>query len=363
LSIKDKKVILEQQNIFIIHSKSNATKVKIGSTKLPIIGLTNYFCFAMKNKQLTLVQRYQIEVLLTTGTSKKEIAKLLDTDKSTIYREIKRNKQKRIYKANFAQELCNERKERFGCNRKLNSEIEKHIRNKIITEQWSPKQIVGYSKLNKIPIVSHERIYQLIRHDKKEGGTLWTHTRHKLKHRKRPVTGKQICIKNKVSIELRPPIVDTQERYGDWEIDTIIGENQKGAILTITERKTGFLLMEKLKQGKQSEPLSKVAVRLLIAFKNTVHTITSDNGTEFANHEYIAGKLKADFYFAHPYSSWERGLNEYTNKLIRQYIIKGSDFDLYSDKDISIIQNKINTRPREKLNFKTPSKIFFASLN
>jgi IS30 family transposase len=317
----------------------------------------------MKNKQLTSVQRYQIEVLLKTETSKKEIAKLLETDKSTIYREIKRNKQKRIYRASFAQKLCNERKERFGCNRKLTNEMERYIRNKITTEQWSPKQIVGYSKLNKIEIVSHERIYQLIRQDKKEGGTLWTHTRHKLKHRKRSVTGKQICIKNKVSIELRPSIVDTQERCGDWEIDTIIGENQKGAILTITERKTGFLLMEKLKYGKQSEPLSKVVVRLLIAFINNVHTITSDNGTEFAYHEYIARKLKAKFYFAHPYSSWERGLNEYTNKLVRQYVIKGSNFDLYSDKDISLIQNKINRRPREKLNFQTPSKIFFASLN
>lgn len=317
----------------------------------------------MKNKQLTSQQRYQIDVLLRTGTAIKEIASLLDTDKSTIYREIKRNKSKRIYIAKYAQELSTERKDRFSGSRKLTGSVEKFIRNKILTEQWSPKQIVGYAKTNNIPMVSHERIYQLVRQDKQEGGDLWKHMRHKLKHRKRPVTGKKIVIKNKVSIDLRPSIVDTQERCGDWEIDTIIGEDQKGAIITMTERKTGFLLMEKLKLGKQAKPLAKVAVRLLFAYKNSVHTITSDNGTEFAEHEYIAQKLEADYYFAHPYSSWERGLNEYTNKLIRQYVIKGTNFDLYTDEFIKLVQNKINRRPREKLNFQTPSKIFYASLN
>jgi len=317
----------------------------------------------MKNKHLTSVQRNQIEVLLQTNTPVKKVAQLLDTDRSTLYREIKRNKRKRSYSASYAQQLSTERKERFGRKRKLTISIEKLIVEKLTEEQWSPKQIVGHCKLNNIPMVSHERIYQHIRQDKKNGGLLWTHTRHKLKHRKRPVSGQQVNIKNKVSIELRPAIVDTQERYGDWEIDTIIGENRKGAILTITERKTGFLLMEKMEFGKQAEGLAKAAIRMLFAYKNTVHTITSDNGSEFAQHELIAKKLNANFYFAHPYTSWERGLNEYTNKLIRQYIIKGSNFDLYDSEYIKLVQNKINRRPREKLKFQTPSKIFFASLN
>ena len=317
----------------------------------------------MKNKHLTSVQRNQIEVLLQTKTPVKIIARLVDTDKSTIYREIKRNKRKRSYSASFAQQLATERKERFGRPRKFTDQAEKFVVEKLEKEQWSPKQIVGFAEQNNIPMVSHERIYQFIRQDKKEGGMLWTHTRHKLKHRKRPVTGKQVNIKNKVSIELRPAIVDAQERYGDWEIDTIIGENQKGAILTMTERKAGFLLMEKMEFGKQAEGLAKAAIRMLFAYKNTVHTITSDNGSEFAQHELIAKKLNADFYFAHPYSSWERGLNEYTNKLIRQYIIKGSNFDLYDSEYIKLVQNKINRRPREKLNFKTPAEIFFAALN
>ena len=327
-----------------------------------MLRLNQYFCFAMKNKHLTSIQRNQIEVLLQTKTPIKTVCSLLDTDKSTIYREIKRNKRPRSYSASYAQQLSTERKERFGRKRKLTSEMKKSIIEKMTKEQWSPKQIVGYSKINNIPMVSHEIIYQLIRQDKKDGGLLWTHTRHKLKHRKRPVSGKQVNIKNKVSIDLRPSIVDTQQRCGDWEIDTIIGEDGKGAILTITERKTDFLLMEKMESGKQAQGLAKAVIRMLFAYRNNVHTITSDNGSEFAEHELIAKKLKANFYFAHPYSSWERGLNEYTNKLIRQYIIKGSNFELYDSEFIRLVQNKINRRPREKLNFQTPSKIFYASL-
>jgi IS30 family transposase len=316
----------------------------------------------MKNKQLTSVQRNQIEVLLKTQTSIKNIAFLLVTDKSTIYREIKRNGRKHSYSASYAQELCEERKERFGRTRKFTPEITKFIKDKITQEQWSPKQIVGYCRINNKNMVSHESIYQLIRKDKDAGGTLWTHTRHRLKHRKRPLEGK-ITIKNKVSIEQRPSIVDSQERYGDWEIDTIVGKDNKGAIITITERKAGFLLMKKLKDGKNAESLAKAVVNILLPFKDTVHTITSDNGTEFAMHEYISAKLNAKYYFAHPYSSWERGLNEYTNKLIRQYVLKGTNFDLYEDLYIRKIQHKINRRPREKLNFNTPVKLFYASLN
>lgn len=317
----------------------------------------------MKNKHLTLVQRKQLEVLLQIKTPVKKAAQLLCTHPCSVYREINRNKTKRSYCASFAQQLSTERKERFGRVRKFTVGVKKLITEKLTTEQWSPQQIVGFSQVNNIPMVSHERIYQFIRQDKKDGGILWTHTRHKLKHRKRPVSGKQVNIKNKVSIELRDAIVDARERCGDWEMDTIIGENQKGAILTIVERKTGFLLMEKMKFGKQAQGVAQAAIRMLFAYKNTVHTITSDNGSEFAQHELIAKKLVAGYYFAHPYSSWERGLNEYTNKLVRQYIPKGTNFDFYDDQHIKLIQNKINRRPRKKLNFQTPSKIFFTSLN
>ncbi|KAA6350004.1 hypothetical protein EZS27_002600 [termite gut metagenome] len=316
----------------------------------------------MKNKQLIREQRYQIQSLLQVDTPKKKIAALIGTSVSSVYREIIRNKGKRGYTAAAAQELCDIRKERYRGNRKFTHAMERHIRDRLTEKQWSPQQIVGEAALHDIPMVSHERIYEFIRQDKTRGGELWKHTRHRLKHRKRPVGGKQVTIRNKVSIELRPPIVDAKERCGDWEIDTIIGKDGQGAILTLTERLTGFLIMEKLPMGKHALPMAKVVVKRLMAYKNNVHTITSDNGSEFAEHEYMAKKLNAKFFFAHPYSSWERGLNEYTNGLIRQYIPKGANFNFYSEEDITLIQNKINKRPRNKLNFQTPSKIFYASL-
>lgn len=139
-------------------------------------------------------------------------------------------------------------------------------------------------------------------------------------------------------------------------------QRNKGAILTIVERKTGFLIAEKLNQGKNAKALAKTLVRLLLPFKEAVHSITSDNGGEFVGHKYTAKMLNAQFYFAHPYSSWERGLNEYTNKLIRQYIPKKESFDKYNNQYIKQVQYDINKRPRKKLNFESPKKIFFASL-
>lgn len=311
---------------------------------------------------LTQEQRYTISRMLQAGYTRKDICIAIGKDKSVLSRELKRNSSQYGYSASKADLLAQERKERFSRNRKFSNQVKSFITDKITTEQWSPQQIVGYCKTKNIPMVSHERIYQFVREDKISGGTLWKNTRHKLKHRKRTFTNKSESIKNKVSIDKRPAIVDEKGRYGDWEIDTIIGKNQKGAILTMVERKTGYLIMKKLPEGKKAKSLAENLVKLFIPYKNNVHTITSDNGTEFAEHQYIADKLKADFFFAHPYSSWERGLNEYTNKLIRQYIPKGENFDNYDDKQIDMIQKKINRRPREKLNFQTPTKIFFANL-
>ena len=186
-------------------------------------------------------------------------------------------------------------------------------------------------------MVSHERIYQLIRKDKQEGGDLYKRTRHRLKHRKRPVGGKHIIIKDKVSIDDRPAVINDRMRFGDWEIDTIVGEENKGAMVTIVERQTGFLFLKKLPEGKGAKGLAAVVIDLLLPYKHNVHSITSDNGTEFAEHKLIAKKLNAGFFFAHPYSSWERGLNEYTNKLIRQYIPKKQSFDGYNDQYIKDI--------------------------
>jgi IS30 family transposase len=165
-----------------------------------------------------------------------------------------------------------------------------------------------------------------------------------------------------VSIELRPNIVNEKSRYGDWEADTIIGANQKGAILTMVERKSLFTLMSQVEK-KNSTNISKQMINLMAPYKQLVLTITTDNGTEFAQHKRVANKLEADCYFAHPYTSWERGLNENTNGLIRQYIPKKAKFDNILLPEILTINHKLNTRPRKSLGFKTPMQVFMTSLN
>jgi len=311
-------------------------------------------------KQITKEQRYQIEAYLKSGKSKTFIAKELSLHVSSIYREIKRNAQKRGgYNAKHAQQLSDERKDRLSYPRKFTNNVKNKVHSLIEKEQWSPEQIVGNCKKNGIPMVSHERIYQYVREDKTNGGDLYKNLRHRLKHRKRPVGGKKPPIKNRVSIDQRPDVINNKERFGDWEIDTIIGKDGKGAIVTIVERTTAFFMMRKLVDGKESEGLAKTVIEVLLPYKANIHSITSDNGTEFANHELIAKKLDAEFYFAHPYSSWERGLSEYTNKLVRQYIPKKTIFDHVSDVYIAEVQHKINRRPRENLDFDDPKSVFY----
>ena len=169
-------------------------------------------------------------------------------------------------------------------------------------------------------------------------------------------------IKDRVSIDLRPDYINNKERVGNWEIDTIIGKDNKVAIVTIAERATAFVLIARLNE-KNAMDLAKAVVRLMAPFKDLVLSISSDNGTEFAMHKYIAEKLEAEFYFAHPYSSWERGLNEYTNRLIRQHILKKTDFNDVNDNQIRDITIKLNSRQRKKLYFNSPGSILLNSFS
>jgi IS30 family transposase len=316
-----------------------------------------------KKKHLTQEQRYTISRMLQAGCARKEICIAIGKDKSVISRELKRNMSPRGYSPSLAQRYADERKERLHKQRKFTESIRLKIVKDLTEEQWSPEQIVGKARRNGIPMVSHERIYQYIRADKEQGGVLYKQLRHRLKHRKRPVGGKKVVIPDKISIDQRPDCINRKQRFGDWEIDTIVGKDGKGAILTATERTTGFLLMKKLAQGKNAKALAKELFFLMLPYKNWVLSITSDNGSEFYEHKYISQKLGAKYYFAHPYSSWERGLNEYTNKLIRQYIPKKHLFTDYDDTFIETIQHKINRRPRKKLNFENPFARFAKEIN
>lgn len=233
----------------------------------------------------------------------------------------------------------------------------------LISEYWSPEQIAGWMKLEMDISVSHEWIYRHILVDKQSGGDLYRHLRCRKKRKKRYGSNdRREEIRNKVSIDERPPIVETKERLGDWEADTIIGKRHKQAIVSVTERKSRLSLIYKVEQ-KTSDQVTKAISKLLFPIKHNVQTVTSDNGKEFAGHEVLAKKLGAEFYFAHPYSSFERGLNENTSGLIRQYFPNDRDFTTITNEEIIRTIKKLNNRPRKCLGFKTPNHVFFVGAN
>ncbi|HAT67201.1 MAG TPA: IS30 family transposase [Flavobacteriaceae bacterium] len=241
---------------------------------------------------------------------------------------------------------------------KFTPEVAEFVTEKLLAD-WSPEQISGYAKRWKLFSISHERIYQFILENKTQGGELYKHLRHQnKKYRKRYGCPKrQSPIKNRVMIDERPSIVEDKARIGDWEIDTIIGKNHKQAVLSIVERLSKFTLLKKL-EAKNSESVKIALTSALASYKKHVHTITSDNGSEFAQHQEVSVQLEADFFFAHPYSSWERGLNENTNGLIRQYLKKGAELTHITDDNLAIIADKLNNRPRKTLSYKSPNEIF-----
>ena len=312
-------------------------------------------------KQLTLEQRYTISVLLQNRTKQKEIAKAINVSPSTVSREIRRNSGVRgRHNWETAQANAVQTKRRKPGNHSINKEVMEEARHLLVAEQWSPERISGVlAKDGKY--ISHETIYRMIRKDKAEGGTLYKHCRHKLKRRARPVGGRRISIPNRTSISERPAEVDGK-RFGDFEMDTIVGRGNHGAIVTLIERSTSMLFMRKLKKGKNAKELARTVIHLLSPFKEHVKSITIDNGTEFACHEMIGKSLGVTIYFADPYASWQKGAIENANGLIRQYVPKTETFEHVSHQQITKYSKKINIRPRKKLEFKTPHECFYEQI-
>lgn len=313
-------------------------------------------------KQLTREQRYAIYLGKQEGRSQTAIARQIGVNKSTVSRELRRNSNRfGKYGWTAADECAKDRRSHLPGHRALPDSIIKESLRLLREEDWSPKQISGYLGRKGIRI-SHESIYSRIRSD--ESGALRTHCRHKLKylhHKKVVRKTKATNIPDRVSIHDRPAEANGK-RFGDWEMDLIIGKNGKGAIITLCERSRNYLLMERLPYGKNPEKVAETAVRLLFPYRKNVLTITTDNGSEFSRHKVISKQLKAPVFFADSYSSWQKGAIENTNKLIRQYIPKGTDFNDITDEFIHSVQLKINRRPREKLNFSTPKDEFFKHL-
>lgn len=315
----------------------------------------------MKKKHLTSGQRYEISAYLKSGKSQKEISEILGFHKSTISREIKRNSDCRngLYRADLAQRKYQNRIDKRHHYHKFNDSLKLQV-DILINADFSPEQASGFLKLNKKEYVSHETIYLYVWNDKKQGSKeLYKHLRRRGRHytKRGSKTNGRGFIKNRIDIDQRPVIVDEKLRFGDLEIDTIIGKNHKGALLTINDRVTGLVWIRKL-SGKEAAPLTESTVKALLPIKDIIHTITADNGKEFSSHEKIAKELNISIYFAKPYHSWERGANENTNGLVRQYFPKGTDFGDITPEQVTHVQNILNSRPRKRLGYMTPKEKF-----
>ena len=303
--------------------------------------------------------RCQIYTLKSMDLSLRDIAKKLDKNVSTISREVSRNKGLRGYRINQADNrACERRSSASSASKKLTKELNAQIESKLL-EDWSPEQISGRFKLNGVSI-SHESIYRLVWKDKRVGGQLYKHLRHHGKKYNKRSSGKagRGFIPNRVDITLRPAIVEEKSRVGDWEGDTIISAGSRSAILSYVDRHSKFTLLKKIGK-KTAENVRRATVEKMQSLP--VLTITYDNGKEFSGHQDIAKQLNAQCFFAAPYHSWERGLNEHTNGLVRQYVPKLVDFKDLSDEEMQDIENRLNSRPRKVLQFKTPFETLLAA--
>ena len=306
--------------------------------------------------QLTQEQRYQIYALKKTGHTRTEIAEVIGVHKSTVSRELKRNPGGRGYRPQQAHNLARERKPK-GMPR-ITAETWRVVE-MLLRQDWSPEQISGRLKKEQKVCISHEWIYQYILADQRAGGDLYRHLRCQKKRRKRyGKYDRRGKLPNCRSIEECPKVVDRRKRLGDWEVDTFFGKNQKPVMLSLTERKSRFTLLGKVPH-RTAQAVCKQTMRLLLPVSDKVYSLTSDHGKEFAAHQQIAQALQLQFYFAHPYAAWERGTNENTNGLLRQYFPKKHDFQLVSNKHIEHAMSRLNFRPRKCLAFKTPFEVFF----
>ena len=306
---------------------------------------------------LTYAQRCQISILKDRGDSFRTIAKILHIHHTTASREYKRNAGQRGYRHKQAQEKATDRKA-ISQNKKMTPEKIGIIESKL-KMQWSPVQISGWLKKEKLEHVSHETVYKHVWADKKKGGSLYKELRHrgkKYNKRSRNTAGRG-CIPNRVDIDKRPPIVEEKTRVGDWELDLIVGAGQSGVILSIVDRASKLTFLRKLPR-KTAEEVGQAIIQALWAIREFVITLTADNGKEFACHELISAALEADFYFAKPYHSWERGLNEHTNGLARQYFPKDKRFGEITDEEVAEAEALLNNRPRKVLSFETPMEAF-----
>ena len=311
-------------------------------------------------RQLTSEQRTIIAHLRSQGYNHNRIARQIGCHRCTVAREVERNhcRYDGFYRASKAHMRARSRRKNARSKSKF-SPVDMVSVVLRLKEQWSPEQISGtLSKENKLRI-SHETIYRYIWEDKAQGGTLWKNLRQSGKQRRKRYGAydSRGRLASKRHISERPPSVETRRYKGHWEIDTVHGKGSKDCIVTLVERKTGYTVIGKL-PNKTTEELNAKVIALMRRFKKPFRTITSDNGTEFHGYEKIEEATKTKFYFATPHHSWERGTNENTNGLIRQYLPKGTGMESVTQADCDAIARKLNRRPRKRLGYETPSEMF-----
>ena len=312
---------------------------------------------AKSYRHLTYEQRCQICILKERGDSLSKISQILGVHRSTITRELQRNSGVQRYHYEQAHQKAQDRRKQSHCL-KMTPEMILFIEEKLKID-WSPVQISGWLKKHGKEYVSYETIYKHIWENKKGGGTLFKHLRHsgkKYNKRSKGTAGRG-CIPGRVDIKERPSIVEEKTRLGDWELDTIIGAQHRGAIVSMVERTTKLTKLKKVSH-KTAEEVKNALIEMLFPLLKFILTLTSDNGKEFAFHQIVSTVLEADFFFATPYHSWERGLNEHTNGLVRQYFSKSASFDDISDEDVKRVEDLLNNRPRKILGFETPFEAF-----
>ena len=312
---------------------------------------------------LKITDRLKIETLLSAGHKQSFISQQLNRSESVISQEIKRNSVKGSYCHNLAQKLADER--RSNSKKSHFTEDNWMVVRKLLEQKWSPEQISGWLKEHPDAYnfnVSDQWIYEYIKQDRESGGKLYENLRrggrpYKIGG-KRTYRGK---IKGRIDITLRPAFIEERLRIGDWEVDSVIGKMNQSSIVTIVERASRYTAIIKVSSKESVNVCSSVIARMS---ENglPVYTMTGDNGTEFSDHKKISEALGIDFYFTHPYSSWEKGTNENTNGLIRQYFPKGTDFGMITELMLKEVEEALNNRPRKTLNYKTPNEIMTARL-
>ena len=315
----------------------------------------------MSYHQITAAERYTLGVLRRQGLTPAAIARALGRHRSTISRELRRNRTAHdgAYRPQLADWYANGRRSRARRNQRFGPAAWRLVARRL-EQLWSPEQIAGRLHREGRLRISHETIYRYIWADKRRGGTLYTHLRGAQKRRRKRYGAydSRGRLAGKRPIGTRPQAAHARSRVGHWEADTMLGDGQSGpCVLTLVERKTGYLVLGRLPQRRASA-VNPRAAHLIRAQPRPVRTITADNGTEF--HEYAALERVTGtrFYFATPHHAWERGTNENTNGLLRQYLPKGASMAHLTQHDCNRLARHLNHRPRKRLGYRTPEECY-----